>query len=202
MDPREQKAALRNAIKERLTRLSPKDRSAETRSLCKRILEELPAAPITLCAYSPLSDEADILALIGELFKRGDTVCLPAHEVGKLIFRTATSLDDLVPGDFAIPEPPHSSQQPEPAAIRVVLVPGRAFDRKGNRLGRGNGGYDVWIRKQRKENPETQFWGVALECQIVQEIPVEAHDAHVDAIVTARGFRRREVQNSPKASAD
>ena len=32
----------------------------------------------------------------------------------------------------------------------TILIPGRAFDAKGNRLGRGNGGYDKWIAEQRE----------------------------------------------------
>ena len=188
MDPKAAKADLRAAIKDRLARLSAKDRSAESRSLCKRILEMLPNVPITLCAYYPLSDEADILPIIGELQKRGDRIFLPAHETGKLVFRQMSSIENLIPGDFGIPEPPLDAPRLHPHDLSIALLPGRAFDRKGNRLGRGNGGYDIWIRKQRKENPATQFWGVALECQIVQEIPMEGHDERVDAIVTARGI--------------
>jgi len=190
VDPRAAKADLRQAIKDRLDRLSPKDRSAESRSLCRRILEALPPAPLTLCAYSPLSGEADILPLLGKLQKRGDRIFLPAHDGGKLVFREMTSMEDMVPGDFGIPEPPRSSSELDPQDLAIALIPGRAFDRNGNRLGRGNGGYDIWIRKQRASSTRVQFWGVALECQIVQEIPMEAHDETVDAIVTARGFMK------------
>ncbi len=194
----EKKSGLRAAIKERLSHLSAKDRSAESRSVCRRILEALPKEPITLCAFYPLSDEADILPLFGELLKRGDSIFLPAHEAGKLLFRKLSSIENLVPGDFGIPEPPMENDRLEAKDLTIALVPGRAFDHSGNRLGRGNGGYDIWIRKQREENPKTQFWGVALECQLTQEIPCEAHDEKVDAIVTARGLQRigKNVQKS------
>ena len=32
--------------------------------------------------------------------------------------------------------------------------------------------------------------GIALECQIVDTVPMEAHDEKVDALVTARGLDR------------
>ncbi len=53
-------------------------------------------------------------------------------------------------------------------------------------MGRGNGGYDIWIQQQKNQNPDTQYWGVALDCQIVQEVPVEPHDQKMNAIVTSR----------------
>jgi hypothetical protein len=62
-----------------------------------------------------------------------------------------------------------------------------AFQTGMMRMGGGNGGYDIWIREKRKVSPETQFWGVAYEHQIMNEVPMEEHDEKVDRIVTARG---------------
>lgn len=190
MDPREVKSRLRNAIRERLASLGAKDRSAESRSLCRRILEALSESPIVICAYYPLSDEADILPIFGELQKRGNRIFLPAHDGGKLVFRAMTAIEDLIAGEFGIPEPTRSAEELRPDDLAIALIPARAFDRRGNRLGRGNGGYDMWIRTQRAANPRSQFWGVALECQIVQDIPMEAHDEPVDGVITARGLQK------------
>lgn len=190
MDIREAKLALRSAITERLARLNPKDRSAESRSLCRRILEALSKESTTLCAYYPLADEADIRSLLQEIPMRGSALYLPRKEGPHFVFRMMESADALAPDDFGIPAPPADAPLLEPSDLAIALVPGRAFDRAGRRLGRGNGGYDIWIRRQRKENPATRFWGVALECQIVQEVPMEEHDEIVDAIVTARGFMK------------
>lgn len=186
MDPREAKTQLRQSIKDRLARLSPTERAAESRSLCRRILESLPPN-VTVCAFVPMSDEADIRPMLAALMKT-HALFLPAMENGKLGFRQATDLASLTPGPFGIPEPPTDAPLLESTGPVIVLVPGRAFDRKGNRMGRGNGGYDVWIRKRRKDHPETKFWGVALEAQLVQEIPMEPHDEKLDAVITARGM--------------
>lgn len=198
MDPREEKSLLRNAIKERLARMSAKDRSAESRSLCRRILESLPKGLIGIAAYYPLTDEADIRPLLKELPTRGHSLHLPRKEGPHFVFRRMESVEALAPDDFGIPAPPATAPLLEPRELAIALVPGRAFDSSGHRLGRGNGGYDIWIRQQRKENPATRFWGVALECQIVQELPMEAHDETVDAIVTARGLQQcgGKVQNN------
>jgi 5-formyltetrahydrofolate cyclo-ligase len=183
----EQKSQLRAALLERLKRMSEKDRTAESRSLCKRILEALPPGPITITGYVPLRTEPDIRPLLEELLKRGDSVFLPRFENGKLAFRQVFDLDHLAPGELKIMEPPASAPLLDPQKLDICIVPARGFDAKGWRLGRGNGGYDIWIKKQRTENPKSQFWGIALECQIVPDVPREEHDERVDAVVTARG---------------
>lgn len=190
MDLPSSKSDLRQAITQRISRLSPKDRTAESRSLCKRILEALPKEPSAICAYYPLSDEADIKSLLKDIPERGHTLYLPRKEGKHFVFRKMQNVESLKPDDFKIPAPSDDSPVLEDGDVAVVLVPGRAFDHKGHRLGRGNGGYDIWIRKQRAENPKTRFWGIAFECQVVQEVPMEGHDERVDAIVTARGLAK------------
>ncbi len=72
--------------------------------------------------------------------------------------------------------------------IDIAIIPGRAFTAKGERMGRGNGGYDIWISAQKKRSPSTLYIGVCFDCQIVQELPMETHDEIVDVVVTARGI--------------
>ena len=190
MDPREAKSHLRAAIRDRLSHISDKERHAESRSLCKRIAEHLPAKPVTICGYYPLKDEIDLRPVLIPLIEQGWPVYLPRFEDGKLAFRkaAASSFDDLTPGPWGIPEPALTAEALDPLKLAIALVPARAYTLTGERLGRGNGGYDIWIRKQRSLNPKTKFWGVCLEAQIVQDIPMEEHDERVDAIVTAREF--------------
>ncbi len=156
--------------------------------LGREILKLLPANPSTIVAYFPLKDEANLQPLLEELLARGWTLFLPRFERGTMVFRQAKTLADLTPGEFKIPEPPIDAPMLEPSALAYALIPARAYTLKGLRLGRGNGGYDIWIRKQRAANPHTKIWGVCLECQLVNDIPMEAHDERVDAVLTARGL--------------
>jgi 5-formyltetrahydrofolate cyclo-ligase len=183
----DQKAALRASIKERLERLPEQKRIAESRSICRRVLENLPPAPCVVCAYVPLKSEADIRPLLEALLKRGDRLFLPRFEENELRFRRADDLSKLLPGALKIQEPPESAELLDPHALQIALIPGRAFDLRGGRLGRGNGGFDIWVEKVRAANKKAQFWGIALELQIVNDVPKEPHDQPLDAIVTARG---------------
>lgn len=187
MHIRDQKSHLRQAIRERLAKLPEKERLAEGRTLCRELLNILPKEPFTLCAYFPLKDEADMRPLLLALLQRGCALYLPRFEGKTFVFRKAENLQELPKGILNIPEPAEDAPLLDPLSLAYALIPARAYTPSGERLGRGNGGYDHWIRAQRAAHPKTVFIGVALECQIVREMPTEEHDERVDMVVTARG---------------
>ena len=59
------------------------------------------------------------------------------------------------------------------------FVPGVAFDLNGGRLGRGKGFYDRYF--EMKMSPTI---ALAWSEQIVEKVPVELHDVHMDFIIT------------------
>ena len=182
----ERKALLRQDIKKRIDDLDDDARRAEGRTLSRVLLKKIPEGS-TVCAYFPLKSEVDIQLLLRELLERGDTLYLPVYdkENMRMIYRKAETLEDLPPGEFTIPEPPVGAEELGENAVDMILVPGRAFDRQGNRLGRGSGGYDTWLAWYRSKHPDVAFWGTCLQCQIVQEVPMEAQDIAMDIVVTA-----------------
>jgi 5-formyltetrahydrofolate cyclo-ligase len=74
-----------------------------------------------------------------------------------------------------------------------ALIPGIAFDLSGARLGRGAGHYDRFL-SQPDLGPTTKI-GVCWSMQLVQEIPTDAHDIHMDWICHERGALRIEHTN-------
>lgn len=189
-DPRSAKAHLRASIKERMARLRPGDLAAESRTLCKEAAALLPDEPSVICAYVPLTDEADVRDLLAAALARGHRLFLPAFDGRKLVFRRVTDLASVRKGALGTGEPPEDGEDLDPGELAMAFIPGRAFDRNGGRLGRGNGGYDAWIRGHRASCPDTRMIGVALECQLVQEVPMETIDERMDALITARGLLR------------
>lgn len=187
MHTADQKRQLRKDIIFRIEKMSENDRLAEGRTVSRILLHAIPEGS-TICAFFPLKSEIDIRLFLAESLKRGDTLYLPVFKDKTLAFRLVTDLADLTPGELSIPEPPTNAPELTEQNVDVVLVPGRAFTAKGERLGRGSGGYDQWISLWRDKNPHTQFLGVCLECQLIQDIPIEEHDAMMDAIVTDRGM--------------
>jgi len=68
-----------------------------------------------------------------------------------------------------------------PNEIDFVVVPGLAFDLKGNRLGRGKGYYDRFLKRLRND---ASTCGVAFDCQLLDEVPHGPSDFRLDALVT------------------
>ncbi len=184
----EEKLQLRKAIKERLDRLPENKRQAESRTLCRELLPHIPKGSV-VCAYFPLKTEASVRPLLQKLLARGDKVFLPCYANKRMICRQMFDEESLIRGELTIPEPSKDAPLLDLKDLDIALIPGRAFDAEGGRLGRRSGGYDRWIAKFRKANPHGKLVGIALECQLVQQVPLEPHDQPMDAIVTARGYK-------------
>jgi 5-formyltetrahydrofolate cyclo-ligase len=96
------------------------------------------------------------------------------------------SRNDLELGRFGILEPKQNIRNNikyhvTPEQLDVVIVPGLAFDSLGNRLGRGKGYYDRFLSQF---TSKTLLIGLAFECQIVEQVPVDTWDCPVSIVVT------------------
>jgi len=67
--------------------------------------------------------------------------------------------------------------------IDLIIVPGVAFDLSGNRIGRGFGYYDNFLRKVPSS---AKIVALAFEMQIVKKIPNDNNDIPVHKIITEK----------------
>ena len=81
-------------------------------------------------------------------------------------------------GAFHIEEP-DGDDTIDISQMDLVIVPAVAYDRNGNRVGRGKGFYDRLLGECR-----AMKIGVAYDFQLVDEIDAEPHDVRVDMVVT------------------
>lgn len=89
-------------------------------------------------------------------------------------------------GAFQIEEP-QGDETSDISDIELIIVPGVAYDRAGNRVGRGKGYYDRLLSTSRA----TKI-GMAYDFQIVDSIDAEDHDVRVDMIITDKSVIRIE----------
>jgi 5-formyltetrahydrofolate cyclo-ligase len=96
--------------------------------------------------------------------------------------RWAVDTGRLAPGRFGLLEPLGPRLGPTAiGAADVVVVPAVAVARDGARLGRGGGYYDRALRHVR---PDAVLVALVFDDELVGELPVEAHDQRVTAVVT------------------
>lgn len=140
-----------------------------------------------VAAYWPIGYEIDVRYIIDDVIKRGHKIALPVtlKNSREMVFSQWDGKGDLVKGGFGAFVPP-KEQLVEPD---VVLVPMLAFDRKGNRLGRGGGHYDATLAALRKKRNILAV-GVAYAAQAVLfNLPCEEHDQKMDMILTPQGVQ-------------
>ena len=84
-------------------------------------------------------------------------------------------------GAFHIEEP-QGDDTADINSIELIVVPAIAYDKRGNRVGRGKGYYDRLLQS----TAATKI-GVGYDFQLISEdIPVEPHDVAVDIVITDR----------------
>lgn len=88
-----------------------------------------------------------------------------------------SNLASLVPNKYGIPEPADTT---EAEHLDLIIVPGVAFDKLGNRIGMGKGYYDRFLSGQKKAFKIALAYGT----QILASLPKEPYDESVDMIVT------------------
>lgn len=87
-------------------------------------------------------------------------------------------------GSFQIEEPT-GNDITDVDDIELMVIPAVAFDRRGNRLGRGKGFYDRLL-----SSTKATKIGVGYEFQLFDEIPCEPHDIPMDMVITQKNIIR------------
>ncbi|AIQ45306.1 hypothetical protein R70723_04885 [Paenibacillus sp. FSL R7-0273] len=175
----------------------PADRREQQSSLvCRHAAEWMAGYGVnTLLAYVPFRSELDTRPLIGSAWAAGCTVLLPRviQATGMMSLHPVHSWKELVPGAYGILEP---AADPADMQVRLhrpelIFAPGLAFDRRGGRLGYGGGYYDRLRASLNAGAPargrDTLWIGLSFSQQVVEEVPMEDHDACMDLLITEDG---------------
>ncbi len=181
MTVKEEKHAMRRRIRLLAGSLPPEYFSAAGRAICRRILQtEAYKKAGTVFCFVSYGKEPDTYPLIRQVLQDGKTLCVPlCREDGRMEAKRISSLSQLTPGAYNIPEPPQDAPSLSPEQIHLALIPCLAATKDGKRLGKGGGYYDRFL---------AGYAGDAfLLCpaELLQtDIPTELHDVRIPHVVT------------------
>lgn len=184
----ESKTALRVALLSQRNSLSTEKADSWSRSIQARLLETpLYQSASAIALYSSVQNEAATEKIRDHSLRSGKRVVYPRLVPNRsLEFVEIESATELVCGKLGIAEPVGDKVLSYSGELDLLLiVPGVAFDPKGNRLGRGQAWYDRVIRQWGSRATPV---GLAYEFQIIDCVPVDPWDEKVLFISTQERF--------------
>ncbi|SHF19728.1 5-formyltetrahydrofolate cyclo-ligase [Desulforamulus putei] len=145
----------------------------------------------TVMTYLDFRNEVATDLLIRHALQSGKRLTVPVVNQGDksmLPSLLENFPDDLSAGSYGIREPGPGKIRPVPVQeLDLVVVPGVAFDSRGNRLGYGGGYYDRFLPRLR---PDAVTVALAYQFQLVADLSpyLGPHDQPVHIIITEKGL--------------
>jgi len=176
------KAKIRSKILKQLKNQKEEDRNRKSKVIKDRLFRNkvFKKAKIVMF-YIAIGGEVNTEEMIKRAKKLGKLICVPVCKRMKDRMQPAILEDHakLKRGPYGVPEP--VAEIPVfPEELDLVILPGLAFDKKGNRLGRGKGCYDRFLSALPPKMPSI---GLAFDFQILPSVPTTAGDVKAKKII-------------------
>jgi 5-formyltetrahydrofolate cyclo-ligase len=176
------------------------DKDFLSQLICQKVIEQ----PSYQCAktvmwYVGCRSEVRTQTIIKQELSQGRRIVIPYctqddHGQNQLGLWQLRDFSELVSGRWGILEPPENrwyerEKQVGIEELEVIIVPGVGFDRRGGRLGNGQGYYDNFLQQV---CGSTILQGVCFESQLFDFIPMEETDVAMDFVFTQSAIYHRE----------
>jgi 5-formyltetrahydrofolate cyclo-ligase len=148
----------------------------------------------TIFIFLSMNSEIDTQSLLETALKEEKKIFAPRVQAEKLFFcRIFSPEGPWRKGPFGIREPldqgigAQASAEDFPA---LIITPGLAFDKDGNRLGKGKGYYDRFFGELDGRGKRYTAMGLCMDFQLIERVPIEGKDKKVDFILTQNELLR------------
>ena len=176
----ESKQRLRSTLRDDMAMLDSENRRSMAAAIEEQVLAlpELGHTTRVFCCLS-FGVEPDTRQLVDRLLESGREVYVPRADFATRAITVHHYPCELERLPFGLEQPLASEPAVDPNGLEAALVLGLAFDRQGYRLGHGGGFFDRFL-------PGRPFStiGLAYGLQLVDRLPIEAHDQALQTVVT------------------
>lgn len=181
-----EKDRIRKEVLDKRNQITPKA-LLEKSSLISEMLFALKdyCASENILIYASMKSEVITDGIIDRALKDGKKVFCPKcmnRQAGIMEFIQIKSISDLKEGYMGIREPQILDDSiifDGPIEKTLVVVPGVAFDKRGNRIGYKGGYYDRFLFRF----PGIRSVALAFTEQLVDEVPYDVHDIPIDKLL-------------------
>ncbi|GAB1294514.1 5-formyltetrahydrofolate cyclo-ligase [Apodemus speciosus] len=195
------KRGLRTELKQRLRALSAEERRRQSRLLTQKVIAHSQYQNSKrISIFLSMQDEIETEEIIKDIFKQGKICFIPRYQfqsnhMDMVRLASPEEIALLPKTSWNIHQPGEGDVREEALSTAVNFLPGLVdltsssflawgFDKDGNRLGRGKGYYDTYLKRcvQHQEvKPYTM--ALAFKEQMCAQVPVDEHDMKVDEVL-------------------
>lgn len=170
-----EKKNIRNQIREKRESLSSFEVKETSEKITKALLKSkyFQEAEVIM-SYMSFKNEIDTNEINEAALRAGKKLLFPKI-VGKEKIEAVEYGKGFQKGAMGIEEPIGDGYT---GKIDLIIVPGIAFDKTGNRIGFGKGYYDRFLENY----PDSIKISCAYDFQLVEKIVIEKHDKKIDII--------------------
>lgn len=174
----QQKKEIRKEIKEKKKQYSLLEKKAISKIIFEKIerLDNFKRAE-TILVYWSMPDEVFTHDFVLRWYHK-KKILLPVVKGDELELKVFSGLENMIKGEQYGIEEPVGEPFYQFKEIDLIIVPGVAFDKKNNRLGRGKAYYDKLLKES-----EAIKVGVCFDFQYLDEVPTDKHDIKMDTII-------------------
>ncbi|KAM3960373.1 methenyltetrahydrofolate synthetase isoform 1-T2 [Aphomia sociella] len=189
--PNPAKALLRDEVEKRIATLTTEEKKKQSEIVYQKLINHpYYKSSKRISLFMSTDQEINTAPIIDNIRARGAAAFIPQYAGGRMRMLRMELGDEQ-----AMPQTRHGIQQHSKEQIRedalesggldLVIAPGVAFTRAGDRLGHGGGYYDKFITGLRAD-PTTapKIIAVAFDCQVVDKLPMDDHDQKVDEVIS------------------
>ncbi|KAI7813797.1 putative 5-formyltetrahydrofolate cyclo-ligase-like [Triplophysa rosa] len=189
------KQALRKDIKKRVATMSDQEKLRQSRVVSQKLFKHPKyLSSQRVAVFLSMQDEVRTEDVLQDIFKRGKVCFIPRYfsnstHMDMLRLKDPEDIQNLSLTSWNIRQPGDEDAQSREEALTtggldLILMPGLAFDKNGNRLGRGKGFYDTYLErcgKHQREKPYTI--ALAFKEQLCTDIPADDRDFIIDEVL-------------------